>query len=105
MKILLLLFCATAAWGQTNGLFSEIDQIVTELSRITGLKPLKKVPHSTIDRAGLKTFLEQQLKEHVKPEELRSEEITLKKFGLVPQDFDLKKTTVDLLTEQAAALY
>jgi hypothetical protein len=105
MKILILLFCATAAWGQTDGLFSEIDQIVTELSRITGLKPLKKVPHSTIDRAGLKTFLEQQLKEHVKPEELRSEEVTLKKFGLVPQDFDLKKTTVDLLTEQAAALY
>jgi hypothetical protein len=26
-------------------------------------------------------------------------------FGLVPQDFDLKKSTIDLLTEQAAAFY
>lgn len=105
MKILVLLFLAAGAWAQTGSLFSEIDQIVAELSRITGLKPLKPVPHSTINRARLKTFLEEQLKEHVKPEELKSEEITLKKFGLVPKDFDLKKTTVDLLTEQAAALY
>lgn len=104
-KLILLFYAAAAALAQSDGLFSEIDQIVSELSRITGLKPIKKVPHSTIDRAGLKTFLEQQLKEHVKPEELKSEEITLKKFGLIPKDFDLKKATVDLLTEQAAALY
>ena len=105
MKILILLFYATLAWAQGDALFSEIDQIVDELSRITGLKKVKKVPHSMITRAGLKAFLEQQIKEHVKPEELKAEEITLKKFGLVPQNFDLKETTVDLLTEQAAALY
>ena len=40
-----------------------------------------------------------------KPGEIRAEELTLKKFGLVPQDFDLAKNTVDLLTEQAAAFY
>ena len=45
------------------------------------------------------------LKEAVKPEEIRAEEVTLKKLGLVPQDFDLRKTTDDLLTEQAAAFY
>jgi hypothetical protein len=39
------------------------------------------------------------------PEELRAEELTLKKFGLVPPDFKLADTTVDLLTEQAAAFY
>ena len=41
----------------------------------------------------------------MKPAELRTEELTLKKFGFVPQDFDLKKTTIDLLTEQTAAFY
>ena len=31
--------------------------------------------------------------------------MALKLFGLVPDDFDLKKNTIDLLTEQAAAFY
>lgn len=45
------------------------------------------------------------MKEIVKPEELHAEELSLKKLGLVPKTFDLRKTTVDLLTEQAAAFY
>ncbi len=36
---------------------------------------------------------------------MRIEALSLKKFGFVPQDFDLEKTEVDLLTEQAAAFY
>src|SRR5207245_9748174 len=43
--------------------------------------------------------------EVAKPDEIRAEEMTLKKFGLVPPDFNLAKNTVDLLTEQAAAFY
>ena len=39
------------------------------------------------------------------PEQIRAEELTLKKFGLAPPGFDLAKTTVELLTEQAAAFY
>jgi hypothetical protein len=36
---------------------------------------------------------------------MRAEELTLKMLGLIPQDFDLRQSTVDLLTEQAAAFY
>ena len=50
-------------------------------------------------------FLKKRVKDVAAPEELRAEDLTLKKFGLVPQDFDLAKNTVDLLTEQAAAFY
>jgi hypothetical protein len=45
------------------------------------------------------------MKDVASPEEIRAEELTLKKFGFVPQDFDLAQSTVDLLTEQAAAFY
>jgi hypothetical protein len=45
------------------------------------------------------------MKDAASPEEIRAEELTLKKFGFVPPDFDLAKSTVDLLTEQAAAFY
>jgi hypothetical protein len=45
------------------------------------------------------------VKEVASPEEIRAEELALKKFGLVPPEFDLAGSTVDLLTEQAAAFY
>jgi hypothetical protein len=85
--------------------FASIQEHIEDLSRITGLKPLRKVHYDTIGRADLKKFLEQRVKEEVKPDELRIEELSLKKLGLVPQDFHLATTMVDLMTEQAEAFY
>ena len=85
--------------------FSGISASIAALSKMTGLRPLKKVAHDTINKTKLKEYLEQRAKEELKPEEVRMEELTLKKFGLVPLDFDLRGTMVDLLTEQAAAFY
>src|SRR5437764_26039 len=68
--------------------------------------PLKHpVPCDFISKDKINTFLNQRVKEVAKPEEIRAEELTLKKFGLVPEDFNLARNTVDLLTEQAAAFY
>lgn len=58
-----------------------------------------------VTRDQVNRYLKEQIKRNVKPDEIRAEEVTLKKFGFVPPDFDLKKTTIDLLTEQAAAFY
>jgi hypothetical protein len=58
-----------------------------------------------VTRDQVNQYLKEQIKRNVKPEEIRAEEVTLKKFGFAPPDFDLKKTTIDLLTEQAAAFY
>ena len=104
---LLLAWVAAAAGMQPAGdpVFREIDSILAELGKITGFKPLKPIQREVIRKERLKQFLEDRIKEEVKPEELRAEELTLKKFGFVPADFDLKKTTVELLTEQAAAFY
>ena len=63
------------------------------------------VPCDFITKEKIKEFLNKRIKEVAKPEDLRAEELTLKKFGLVPPDFDLAKNTVELLTEQAAAFY
>lgn len=84
---------------------SEIEEILKGLSEITGLRPLKQVKSETMDKEQLKRYIDDRMKEAVKPEQIRAEELTLKKFGLVPQDFDLRGNTVDLLTEQAAAFY
>ena len=63
------------------------------------------VPCDFITKEKIKEFLNKRIKDVAKPEDLRAEELTLKKFGLVPPDFDLAKNTVELLTEQAAAFY
>lgn len=83
----------------------ELASIQTALTEITGLKFHKDVPYAVIDKAALHSFLEQRMKEAVKPEEIHAEETTLKMFGFLPANYDLKKATVELLTEQAAAFY
>jgi hypothetical protein len=82
-----------------------IASIETDLTAITGLEFHKDVPYAVIGKSQLRAFLEARMKDTIKPEEIHAEETTLKMFGFLPPDFDLKKTTVDLLTEQAAAFY
>jgi hypothetical protein len=83
----------------------EIDSILKELSDITGFQIHKHLPFALITREQVNQYVKEQIKESVKPDEIRAEEATLKKFGYARADFDLKKTTIDLLTEQAAAFY
>ena len=75
------------------------------MSAITGLKFKHDVPYALITKDELHRYLEKRLHETMKPEDARAEELTLKMLGLVPADFDLRKNTLDLLTEQAAAFY
>jgi hypothetical protein len=86
-------------------LFSNIGHIEEGLSAITGLPFKHNVPYAMIDKDQLHRYLEQRLRQTMKPDEAHAEELTLKMLGLVPPDFDLRKNTLDLLTEQAAAFY
>ena len=100
------LWAAAALPAQRNDeVFAEVDRISRELTRISGMPLRRKVACELISREKVNRFLNQRVKEVATPQEIRAEELTLKKFGLVPPDFDLAKTTVDLLTEQAAAFY
>lgn len=92
-------------WRPAPASQAQIGEVLAELSEITGLKTLRSVRQESMDRDGLRRYLESRMREAVRPKELRAEELTLKKLGFVPQDFDLRKNTVDLLTEQAAAFY
>ena len=102
----LLSVCAIAgARKEKDAAFREIDSIVKTLSEITGLNEKHAVPYGRMSKAELRKFLNKRIKKTLKPAEIHADELSLKMFGLVPQDFDLKKSTVDLLTEQAAAFY
>lgn len=113
MKKIALLVFSLALWistahAQTEDsklLFTQVDTILQGLSEITGWKVEHKVPADYISRDDLHSFIEKRIKQVIKPEELREQTILLKMFGLVPDNFDLEKTTVELMTEQAAAFY
>ncbi len=110
LRVLLASLVLAAGFAQEQPddrrrIFGEIHRDLNELSGITGLPAKRTIRYDLITRDKVGEFLKERVKESVKPEELRAEEITLKKLGFVPQDFNLEKSTVDLLTEQAAAFY
>ncbi len=106
--VFLLLVFAGAAPAQSSRakeICGLANRIVLDLTQISGMKLHHPVPCDYITKEKINAFLNQRMKDTARPEDIRAEELTLKKFGFVPQDFDLAKNTVDLLTEQAAAFY
>ena len=105
---LVLMFFLRAAAQTDSGakaLCAQAGEISRDLTEISGMKLRHPVPCDFISKAKVNEFLKKRVKEAASPEDIRAEELTLKKFGLVPPDFDLGSDTVDLLTEQAAAFY
>lgn len=96
---------APAESPNAGPLCSQAAGIASELAMISGMNLHHPVPCDLITKQKVNEFLKKRVKEATTPEEIRAEELTLKKFGFVPPDFDLEKSTVDLLTEQAAAFY
>jgi hypothetical protein len=84
---------------------AEINAVLKELSDITGFRIRHELPFVLVTKAQVNAYVKDQIKRSVKPDEIRAQETTLKKLGFVPPEFDLKQTTIDLLTEQAAAFY
>jgi hypothetical protein len=106
--VFLLLVFAGAAPAQSSRakeICGLANRIVLDLTQISGMKLRHPVPCDSITKEKINAFLKERMKDAASPEEIRAEELTLKKFGFVPPDFDLAKSTVDLLTEQAAAFY
>jgi hypothetical protein len=83
----------------------QVRKILTQISEITGMALKHPVPIAVMSKEEWGQWVADRMRESVKPEELRVEETAMKMFGFVPADFDLRGATVDLMTEQAAAVY
>ncbi|HVW10176.1 MAG TPA: hypothetical protein VHC90_16430 [Bryobacteraceae bacterium] len=84
---------------------AEIDSILRQLSEITGFHVRRHLPFQLITREQVNAYVKNQIRHSVRPKDIYAEELSLKKLGFVPANFDLRQTTIDLLTEQAAAFY
>jgi hypothetical protein len=90
---------------QAEELFRDVDQILQFASRDTGLPIKSEVKRRLTSRDEVVAYLEKSMAEDKDAQRLRRSELVLKKFGLLPQDFDLQTFLVALLREQVAGYY
>lgn len=94
-----------AAPDQEQRLFAQIDSMLDAIERITGIRAIEPIPAAFMTREEVNELITARLEEESSPEEIRQEELFLKVFGFVDADFNLRDEIVDVMTEQAAALY
>lgn len=89
---------------EAEELFHSVDEILAFDSKHTGLPIKKQVKRRLTSRDEVVAYLTKHMKdEDVK--RLQRSELVLKKFGLLPRDYDLEKLMVSLLREQIAGYY
>jgi hypothetical protein len=81
------------------------DEVLQETSVIRKLPVLRRVRSGAQTRAEIEQMLVRNLDESSSPDQLRASELTLKKLGLLPSDFQLRGFLVKLLAEQVAGYY
>lgn len=90
---------------QAQELFASIDSTLEWLSRDTGFVIKKKVKGELASREQVEKYVESRLSDDQDAKRLQRSEIVLKKFGLLPREFDLNTFLVQLLKEQVAGYY
>jgi len=89
---------------QAEELFHSIDQILEFDSNQTGLPIRHEVKRKLTSRDEVVSYLTKHLNDE-DTQRLRRSELVLKKFGLLPRDFNLETFLVALLREEVAGYY
>src|SRR5271166_4321509 len=89
---------------QAEELFHSVDEILEFDSKQTGLPIKKQVKRKLTSRDEVVSFLTKHMDDE-DTKRLRRSELVLKKFGLLPRDFDLETFLVALLREEVAGYY
>ncbi|MGH9522857.1 MAG: hypothetical protein ACRD3E_10030 [Terriglobales bacterium] len=90
---------------EAKELLGAVDGILKFDSSMSGLPIKSEVKRRLIDRDEVQAYVEKQMKEDEDAQRLKNGEMVLKKFGLVPRDFDVEGFLVKLLREQVAGYY
>ena len=90
---------------EAEELFRDVDQIMQFASKETGLPIKKEVKRRLVSRDEVVAYLQKNMCEDKDAQRLQRSELVLKKFGLLPRDFDLQTFLVALLREQVAGYY
>jgi hypothetical protein len=90
---------------QAQQLFRDVDTILDFASNDSSLPKKHDVKRRLASREEVVSYLQKNMAEDKDVQRLRRTELVLKKFGLLPKDFDLQTFLVSLLEEQVAGYY
>ena len=89
---------------EAEELFHSVDEILAFDSKETGLRVKHEVKRKLTSRDEVVSYLTKHLNDE-DTQRLRRSELVLKKFGLLPRDFNLETFLVALLREEVAGYY
>src|SRR5277367_7059501 len=90
---------------EAQELFRDVDKILEFASKDSGLPIKHEVKRQLVSRDEVVAYLEKSMAEDKDAQRLRRSELVLKKFGLLPREFDLQSFLLTLLREQVAGYY
>jgi hypothetical protein len=90
---------------EAEELFRSVDQILNFASKDTALPIRHEVKRKLTSRDEVEKYVQKHMEDDEDAQRLRRSELVLKKFGLLPRDFDLGSFLVKLLREQVAGYY
>lgn len=90
---------------EAEELFRSVDEILKFASVETALPIKHEVKRRLTSRDEIEAYVSKHMAEDEDARRLRRSELVLKKFGLLPRDFDLGTFLVALLKEQVAGYY
>src|SRR5262245_56335950 len=79
--------------------------VLKETSDLRELPILRPVKSGAQSRVEIERMVIRNLNEQTTPADMHATELALKKFGLVPPDFQYRAFVIKLLTEQVAGYY
>jgi hypothetical protein len=90
---------------EAEELFHSVDEILKFASQDSALPIHEPVKRRLVSRDEVVAYIEKHMSEDEDAQRLKRSELVLKKFGLLPRDFDLGKFLIALLREQVAGYY
>jgi hypothetical protein len=91
--------------AEAEKLFLSLDDILQFVSKDTGLPIKEPIKRRLVTREEVGSFLEARMKEDRDAEKLEKSETSLKKFRLLPKEFNLRSFMLTLMKEQVAGYY
>ncbi len=86
-------------------LFKSADEILRFASKQSGLPIKHEVKHKLTSRDEVQKFIEKRMKDDPDAKRMEESEFVMKKFGLLPETFNLRSFMVSMLREQVAGYY
>lgn len=96
---------SVASTTRNAAIVAATTEVLKDTSEIRELPILRPVKSGAQSRAEIERMLIKTLNEQMTAAEMHATEVSLRKFGLAPSDFEYRPFIIKLLTEQVAGYY